>query len=265
MDFRSKGPDRQEFEERQAFLRSIYRDRLTPLLPKLKRKISEGRDLSCPFLLSLTTHAYPEAAIRLMVVGQQTKGWENEWMYEDVDTDRFIEHLLEAYGDFQLGKDYHPSRLLETSHDLYRRLNPSGPENGFLWDDLVKVDENWGHRPEPDVEELLAGEFDVLRKEIELAEPHVIVFFAGPDYWERFRSTFSDVRLVPVPVDGAGPHEWWRRMGGLLLASPASKPGPRWFYTYHPGGFYQMRHQADLEQALRKIVSLTGSHNVSST
>jgi hypothetical protein len=100
----------------------------------------------------------------------------------------------------------------------------------------------------------MAREFNVLRREIELAEPHVIVFFTGPDYSERFRTTFSDVELVPVPVDGVGPQGWWRRMGGLLLGSPVSRSGQRWFYTYHPGGFCQGGHRADLESVLKTIV-----------
>jgi hypothetical protein len=67
-----------------------------------------------------------------MVVGQQTNAWENEWVQKDVDADGLIDHLLAVYEGFCLGRDYYKTPFWVTCHDLYWRLNPSGPKDGFV-------------------------------------------------------------------------------------------------------------------------------------
>ena len=53
--------------------------------------------------------------------------------------------------------------------------------------------------PNPDVEELLAHHFSVLPKEIELAEPHVVVFFTGRTKNDgRLKSAFPGIQFHPV-------------------------------------------------------------------
>ena len=132
-------PDRKEFELRQTRLREIYRESLTVLLPKLREKVEQGRELSCPFLLSLTANNYAEARVRLLIVGQQTNPWEQEWMKKDVGADELVEHLLCVYSDFRLGYKYRRTPIVQTTHRLYRGLNPSGPRTASYGTTLLRL------------------------------------------------------------------------------------------------------------------------------
>lgn len=261
---------RRDYECRQRELADLYR-KLCPDLSHELVKFDPARKISKPFLIDLTAHNYPEAETKLVVVGQETNDW--RWDERILIPGDDVDKLLFTYKDFSLGHNYN-TPFFQAARTLYSRLNPQGPENGFIWTNLVKVDESTvgeggrprADRPGPDVEEKVASAFNVLGKEIELAEPHVVVFFTGPDYIERFRTTFPDVELVPVPVDGVSPQDgvgaqgWWRRMGVLLLSRPVSRFGQRWFYTYHPGGFCQGGHQADLDRVLEAIAKQSQPH-----
>lgn len=98
-------PDREELQRRETRLRQLYLESLPALVSELTEQISGGRDISSPFLVSLTAHAYSESSIRLMVVGRQTNGWANELMRADLPIEDLVQTLLQVYAGFQLGQE----------------------------------------------------------------------------------------------------------------------------------------------------------------
>ncbi|MFC1865161.1 hypothetical protein ACFLYB_00395 [Chloroflexota bacterium] len=133
-----------------------------------------------------------------MVVGQQTYGWgfikpdaeywgtspwENNPKY-------LIKQLMGVYKDFHLGEKYFNTPFWRLSHKLYHSINPNGPDYGFLWSNLIRIDQDQ-NCPEPPIEELVCNSFPVLPLEINIIKANVVIFFTGPNYDLRLQKTFK--------------------------------------------------------------------------
>jgi hypothetical protein len=213
---------RKDYEIRQRDLEALYH-KLWPELTAKLDILQASREISKPFLIDLTAHNYPEAQTKLVVVGQQT----NDWRAESASEGDSVGDLLGVYKDFCLGKRY-MTTFFQAVHQLYKCLNPSGPENGFIWTNLFRVDEK-NRRPERDLEDILLRLFNVLPKEIELAEPDMVVFFTGPNYDDFLKATFPGVSLTPVK-----PIEPERVLSRVNLQ--VGDVCPQAFRVYHPNG-----------------------------
>lgn len=155
-------------------------------------QIRQGdKDISWPLLLKVHRQ-YFQVSQRLLIVGQQTYGW---GCGDDEDAGAEpVTWLMDGYTCFALGHGYTPSPFWQASHQLYGRLNPNGPPLGFLWSNLVKVDMK-GERPVPHVEDAVC-QLGLVRAELEIVRPDIVVFFTGTGYDARLRSTFPEVRFV---------------------------------------------------------------------
>jgi hypothetical protein len=184
------------------------------------------RELSEPFLIDLTAHNYPEAETKLVIVGKQTNGW--GWDHCPIPGDD-VAKLLFTYKDFSLGRNRYMKTFFQAAHQLYNLLNPQGPENGFIWTNLFKVDEKNG-RPESDLESILFDVFNVLPTEIELAEPDVVVFFTGPNDDDFLTKTFPEVEFMDAPVEPPEERSVLARVTNLRAPNTC----PQAFRLYHP-------------------------------
>ena len=131
--------------------------------------------------------AYHEATVKLMVVGQQTYGWEHPGAG--------IEGLLAEYRRFEMGYGMR-SPFWQAAYEIYNCLNPDGPPRGFLWSNLIKVDVN-KKAPSPKLEELISSTC-LLQYELCITKPDVVVFLTGPWYDERLKATFPCVKFQQV-------------------------------------------------------------------
>lgn len=148
--------------------------------------------LSAPLLLKVPRE-YQMASSRLLVVGQQTNGWDGHGEKAELGPVRW---LMNGYEHFALGRRYKGTPFWQASYELYGLLNPNCPPGGFMWSNLIKVDQD-GNRPSHEVEEAICS-LQILPKEIEILQPDVVVFFSGPRYDTRLCSTFSSLRFVPT-------------------------------------------------------------------
>ena len=219
---------RKDYEKRQHELTQLYR-KCWPELNRELASFSTLRSLSRPFLLDLTAHNFPEAQSKLLVVGQQTNGW---------DTDHatggdLVDDLLWLYKDFEMGANYVRSPFWAGTHELYGRLNIDGPATGFAWTNVLKVDEANG-RPQPDVVDVLFRSFNLLSEEIRLAQPDVVVFFTGPTYDDFLKRIFGGIIF----------HETSAASGRLLvrLEYDRSVLPHHTYRTYHPKGLRLHNH-----------------------
>jgi hypothetical protein len=103
---------------------------------------------------------------------------------------------MEGYSHFALGRRYNSSPFWQASRQLYAFLNPDGPQSGFLWSNLVKVDQE-RDRPVEHVEEAVC-ELGLLPAELDIVRPDVVAFFTGHNYDPRLCSTFPALRFVQL-------------------------------------------------------------------
>ena len=203
-------------------LRKIYENYWPSLQDALLGRDDLKNRLGGPFLMDVCPE-YFAAQKKLLIVGQQTKGWGNAWTQEAADD--AIGFLMQIYAGFRLGENYLPTPFWAAAHQVYRKLNPAGPSYGFLWTNLVKVDQDEG-QPDAEVEEIVSAAFPVLPEEIEVVSPGIVVFFTGR-YDHRLRRTFPGVRFEEV----AGLP---RKVLAKLVHERLPEPSYR---TYHPSYF----------------------------
>ena len=149
-------------------------------------RLSKEQNLKGPLLIDVP-NAYHEARVKLMVVGQQTYGWECP--------EAGIEGLLAKYRWFKMGKGMR-SPFWQAAYEIYNCLNPDGPPRGFLWSNLVKVDVN-KQRPHPEIEDLVCST-GLLQYELTITQPDVVVCFTGRWYDTRLKATFPSVEFQKV-------------------------------------------------------------------
>lgn len=167
--------------------------------------------VSRPLLLHVPA-SYSQATIRLMIVGQETFGW-------GVPGRDSVDELLANYREFDLGRNYRRSPFWQAAHRVHRALNPEGPEHAFLWSNLVKVDQHQ-RRPDPAVEEAVCR-LGLLPAEMAITQPDVVIFFTGPQYDERLRSTFPGVV--------------YKQLSPALVQLEHTRLPVHGYRTYHPG------------------------------
>lgn len=206
------------------FYRSIWGD--------LVQDLAGHGALSSPLLVELPP-AYTQGPHRLMVVGQETNGWRGHlWKGVQGEPGKvadLVAELLGTYRGFERGRHYRSSPFWRCAHQIQGLLNPGVDLYGFLWSNLLKVDQGQD-RPSRVVEDSILRH-RMLPKEVELAAPSVVVFFTGPEYDEVLRKTFPGAVLEQVP------HEKPR-----LLARVRHEALPQHSYrTYHPGYLVRAR------------------------
>jgi hypothetical protein len=201
-------------------------------------EIRDNHQSSDPLLISATPE-YVSSEKKLMIIGQQTHGW---------DVGENIQQLMDGYNNFKVGKNYNhkSSPFWTTQYDLYERLNPTSEKYGFIWNNLLKVDLN-KNRPSQ-LEEELGKEFPVLIEEIRILKPDVVVFFTGPSYDNRIKKTFSNITFENI--NGFNSKE-------LVRLQHKDLP-EKTFRTYHPKYlFLSLKNTGKYDLILDSIIELS--------
>ena len=191
--------------------------------------------LSQPQLMRIP-ESYVSSDIRLMIVGQETGGWGRQ---QDPTTEQGRDELRNEYTEFDLAlkTTWRTSPFWEAAYQIRNRLNPGGAENGFLWTNLIPVSEQlpsgrYG-RPSSAVADAVCA-LGLIAAEIEVARPHVVVFFTGKSRDAVIRRAFPNISFVDVAQD---------------IVSIRGLPGaPVAYRTEHPHTLWRMRRQSVIDQ-----------------
>lgn len=153
--------------------RELYEHHWPALQPYL-----QGRTDLSPPLLVCPPESYAAQVTKLVVVGQETKSWYNDKLCGALGT-AAIARLLEVYQQFGLGLRKPRSIFWMFVRELERGLGIA--PGAVVWTNVNKVDQN-GRRPKKEVRREIRRRFPVLRAEITLAQPDVVVFLTGRAY-----------------------------------------------------------------------------------
>ncbi len=150
--------------------------------------------VSAPLLMHVFDE-YEQMRKKVLFVGQETHSWDHMHAHPSLDM------LLTKYADFKLGKwaDYgvgNPRRYRYLSspfwnfcrsffHNLNQSPNSvSKQTNGFLWTNISKFDHQYT-TPNWDLQQQNKAGFELLKQELAIVKPDVVVFVTGTkyDYW----------------------------------------------------------------------------------
>lgn len=153
--------------------------------------INNDRNLSDPLLMSVDDK-YLQAHTKIMVVGQETNGWEydSKWDNEEdpgwpirLSCNEYVDFLMQRYQNTHWKKFFNASAYWRAADFLYEQLNDYAgrPDIGYLWNNLDKVDYNRRKLPDK-VRQTVHENFFVLKEEVTITKPDVLVLFVGERY-----------------------------------------------------------------------------------
>lgn len=160
-------------------LAEIYNNKISDF-EKIADKFKDV-DLHGPLLTS-PGKLYENSKIKLLIVGQETKGWHN--------INSGIEHLMNIYEKFDLGRNYYSSPFWNITRKVERALEIE--EYSCAWTNLNKYDVN-AKRPKGIYEKEISSFDDILVDEIELLNPDICVFFTGPHFDTRLKKIYNNL------------------------------------------------------------------------
>lgn len=226
-------------DEVNSQLRELY----LGLWPRLMTLLPDDASFSNPLLLKVGP-AYCNAPHRILVIGQQTDTWYNQVRTRDLPDP--VATLMDIYEEFDLARP-HPTRRRSpywwASHHVSEQLNGAVPPADFVWSDLVRIDDRRARSSQQMETELCA--LGMLRREIEILAPDVVLFFTGPRYEERLRETFPGVGFTQVSPNHPA--------SSLARITHESLPVST-FRTYHPG-YLQRSGGYDVIRAIPALIA----------
>lgn len=169
-------------------------------------------DIAGPLLMSPNS-LYQKQKNKLLIIGQETKGW--GYHSSDIDAG------MKLYEDFNLGVKYNSSPFWNITRKIERLLG--NDEYSCAWTNISKFDVN-AKRPLGEYLSKISEIDDLLIKEIEILNPNVVLFFTGPNLDYRIRNVFS--QIVYKSIEGFTSRQFCKLNHSVLPI--------RTFRSYHP-------------------------------
>ncbi len=168
-----------------------------------------------PFLI-VEPSDYKEKLKKVMICGQETQGWGNE--FDDCPDKATMDAILGIYAGFVNGKGNN-SPYWQFIHSLKRAC----PDVGFVCNNIVKIGKKHGPGCDDTINELTLKYFPVISEELDILKPDIILFLTGPHYDWRIRKTIGDFKTRPIGNI--------KRFDEIIFNNPSM---PRAYRCYHP-------------------------------
>jgi len=221
-----------------------------------------GNRLSAPLLLH-PTKRWDDARKKVLIVGQETKGWGG--YSNDVDNpddihtlSKFkfapdsVDVLMHEYAqwNFALGSRPYGSPFWKAYRQIRRSFDDKldGLETATLWTNLFRVDLDEGsvvnNSIGDELEAIQKINRGLLSKEIAILNPTAVIFFTGPNYNVELEQEFTDISYKRL-----NDHELTRSARLLHPTLPTTA-----IRTYHPA-YLQRSNQWGVIDKIEGILS----------
>ncbi len=183
----------------------------------------ESKQATNPLLLKVNEH-YISADLKIMLFGQETNCWLGE--RNDGAFLGEIQPVIDLYDDFYTndrcftygGQFWNGVKRLKT---MLQQDIPN-KKIGFLWNNVVKIGQRVSGFPYK-INHITNQYFNVIKEEIQITEPDILIFLSGPRYDNELSKIFGDYTT--------------ERMGSFSerqLCKIECPDIPTGFRTYHP-------------------------------
>lgn len=245
---------------------STMQNQLIDAYNKLKSEHQLSDELakraSAPLLLRVT-QKWSSSTNRILVVGQETMGWNVKahqqqpsiYSFKDfLATESSIDLMMQEYESFAFSereKKHRNSPFWKAFRQIRKLVDDevSGINSPVLWTNLFRMSLDDGsvikNGTNGEIKEIRRAAAGLLSKEINILKPTAVVFFTGPDYDYSLREEFTDVKFIKFKN-----HRKDRTSHLEHSALPS-----RSMRTYHPG--YLNRGHLDILNEV--IAEVTGN------
>jgi len=194
-------------------------------------------DFAGPHLMYVWEEEYKKANTKVLFIGQETNGWYNNKISADSD----IADAIDTYKNFELGINYN-SLFWQKIYYMNEILNGTKDKKNILWTNINKYGKSDIGRPDAKITSLENEYFNVLKDEINILNPEVVILFTGPNYDNDLKNKLGEI----IFHDCSNHNQ-------RILARLENKYLPYHSYrTYHPG--YARR--AKMEYLYEEILSI---------
>ena len=184
----------------QNELNNLYLDYLNKLIDDNKFLSYLNNDvINSPLAINsnVVRGNYFNSDMKILFVGKENNGWfglnerEKSGINNISNKDEYLHGLLDLYNRFNLGENYR-TPIFSYMDILIDKLRDKKINTGILWSNLLRID--CGN----DLKDEIFGIDNnvILRKEIELLKPDVVLFVTGPNYDKYLGDTFSNIRKI---------------------------------------------------------------------
>lgn len=139
---------------------------------------------------------YKSSDLKIMFFGQETNDWEGS-------CGKDIDHLLGIYQKFmrEAKEGKHGGPFWNTVRNYTKSVQLKNPRKkiDYIWNNILKVGRaDAKGTPSPEIIKLQHDYFPVIKAEIELLKPDVVVFFTGPYYDQHIKHEFPDAEFAKI-------------------------------------------------------------------
>jgi hypothetical protein len=134
-----------------------------------------------PLLIKVSDEYY-HADIRVMVVGQETDGWHGCFN----EKQKSVSELMDSYYDYfykiSLNGRKRTKRAFWNNKNFSffeKSIKAEGKSVSFIWNNISKIGNMGRGRPHPNIKKIERESFNVIRSEIEILKPNLIIFTTG--------------------------------------------------------------------------------------
>ena len=209
-------------------LLTLYKSKWADLCQALQPIIDDDNfkiKPTCPLLIAVDDEEeYKNADIRLMIFGQETNNY-----FELFNPN--IDKVLSYYDEYFLSGDWE----LDTKRAFWQGLKPfitaikskyPNKKIAFIWNNIIKIGKlNEKGTPPDYIYNIEKKYFSVVKEEINILKPNMILFFTGPNYDNKLIDNFGALKLNKISS-----------LPESELASLELLDISNVFRTYHPMG-----------------------------
>jgi hypothetical protein len=223
----------------------------------------QAEQLSPPLLLHVTED-YCRAEIRVLLLGQETKGWEwnskkrkcfplypHDWPFRDISSmqdflsnEDSVEALCWSYREFNFA-EYQPKSHRSPFWRAFREVQ-KWPSVGVMWGNVARVDymdKSILQAPEDIQKALVEQQRSLFAAELRILDPHICIFFTGPNYDDVITDTLLKCKRLPC---NDFPERQLAKLVHPLLPAVSIR-------TYHPS-YLSRSKKWDYIEAIRKLL-----------
>ena len=155
---------------------------------------------SYPFIIQASTH-YIHSSKRVMVCGQETKGWGDERENPDETSVLDMMHIYNSFVNCNNdGEPLQKPGYASPYWNFNRCLVQNHPDVGFVFQNVVKVGKYKRAGCDNNIYELTKRYFPVWQEELSILKPNIIIFLTGKYDW-RIRQVVGEFSTTPVEGD----------------------------------------------------------------
>ncbi|WP_448569597.1 hypothetical protein [Thalassotalea ganghwensis] len=159
-------------------LRKLYESKWQALIDGVSQLKSQA---ASPLLIKVKD-SYMHADLRVMIVGQET----DKWFGCFNETQLGIQELMDGYFKYfyqvsKNGKERGKRAFWNDKNFSFfeKYINVQNKDIEFVWNNISKIGANGRGKPPKDIWDLEKSSFDVIKGEIEILKPDLILFTTG--------------------------------------------------------------------------------------